>query len=120
MQASMFTLQQLLRLSFANSVIWPLKQPKEAVPVRWVVLPLEEIGPGDVLLIPGSELTQNYLMNVDQNGGAAIICWGKISEPDFAFSSVVPIALVPDDQDFKRSRCGLRGGCDAIWNLCFD
>ena len=73
MFASMLTLQQLLRLSFANSVIWPHQTPKKDVYVHWVVMTSEDIGPGDVLLIPGSEITEDLIKRLELEGGTAII-----------------------------------------------
>ena len=101
MFASMLTLQQLLRLSFANSVIWPYKPLKEALHVQWVVLTIEDIGPGDVLLIPGSGITKDLLYRFEQEGGTAIISWGETKSLDQTVSSDIPIAVISADQDFQ-------------------
>jgi len=78
MHVSMISLQQLLRLSFANATQWVLAPPKDDVPIRWVVLSLDEIEPGDVLLIPGFELNPEILEYTSKRGGAAVISWQDI------------------------------------------
>ena len=101
MFASVLTLQQLLRLSFASSVIWPHQPPKENVYVQWVVLTMEDISPGDVLLIPGKDITLNLVKHIKQEGGTAIILWGEINSVSLPVSSDFPIAVIPADQDFQ-------------------
>lgn len=101
MFGSMLTLQQLLRLSFANSVIWPHQPPKEAVHVRWVVLTTEDIGPGDVLLIPGNDITQDHVNRLEQEGANAIIAWGESKPVVQNVSFNIPIAVIPSDQDMQ-------------------
>ena len=92
MFGSMLTLQQLLRLSFANSVIWPHQPPKEAVHVRWVVLTTVDTGPGDVLLIAGNDITQDLVNRFEQGGGNAVIAWGKVKPVVQNVSFNIPIA----------------------------
>jgi purine catabolism regulator len=97
----MLTLRQLLRLSFADSVIWQHHPPKEDVDVKWVVLTMEDVSPGNVLLIPGNDITQSGIKRIEQAGGTAIISWGEIKSGDLTVSIDLPIAVIPADQDFQ-------------------
>jgi len=98
MHASVISFQQLLRLSFANSVTWFFERPKEDVPIRWVVLSLDEVEPGDVLLIPGIELIPEKVKQTLKRGGAAVISWGEVTQWDSALPFDIPIAVIPNDQ----------------------
>lgn len=101
MHPSVISLEQLLRLSFANSVTWMSEHPKEAVPIRWVVLSADEIEPGDVLLISVIDLSPELVEYSWKRGGAAIIAWGEIAQTDLAFPSDIPIAAIPNQQDIR-------------------
>jgi purine catabolism regulator len=101
MHASVISLQQLLRLSFANSVTWLLEYPEGDVPVRWVVSSLDEIGPGDVLLIPGNELTPEKVELIWKRGGTAVISLGEAVLGDSTFSTDIPVVAIPQDQDIR-------------------
>jgi purine catabolism regulator len=101
MFASILTLQQLLRVSFANSVIWLRQPPQKDAHVHWVVLTTEDIGPGDVLLIPGSEITEEHVKRLEQDGGTAIISWGEAKLVVQTVLSEIPIAVIPVDQEFQ-------------------
>jgi purine catabolism regulator len=101
MQTSMISLQQLLRLSFASATTWLLERPKDEVPIRWVVLSLDEIEPGDVLLFPGSELTSEIVRHTWKRGGAALISWGEIDLGASTFPSDIPVVAIPGEQSIR-------------------
>jgi len=101
MHPSVISLQQLLRLSFANSITWMSKRPKEDVPIRWVVLSVDEVEPGDVVLIPGIDLSPEVVVNTWKRGGAAVLSWGEVAQSDSTFSSEIPIAAIPKKQDIR-------------------
>ena len=71
------SLQQLLRLSFANQLIWLGEEPRTNIPIQWVTLDYEEVGSGDVLLLSASELTPKLVEQICAQGGVALILWGK-------------------------------------------
>jgi purine catabolism regulator len=66
-----------------------------------VVLTNEDIGPGDVLLIPGIDLTQDHVKCIKQAGGTAIISWGETKSAVQNFSLDMPIVTIPADQEFQ-------------------
>lgn len=101
MQAAGITLQQLLRLSFANSIQWLSDQPKENIPIRWVVLSMEEVTPGDVLLIPGADLTIAQVKQTQKRGGVAVISWSEAPLLDSAPQTGIPVFAIPDEQDIR-------------------
>jgi len=92
------TLQQLLRLSFANAALWLSEQPKDAVPVHWIVLTIDEIDAGDVLLISGKELRPEILARTKSRGGSAVISWGQPVGDLELHPDSLPITVVPQDQ----------------------
>ena len=101
MQSASITFQQLLRLSYANSTVWLSDQPKENTPIRWVVLALDEITPGDVLLIPSIELTPEIVGQTVNQGGAAIISLGDDHPLESPSPSEIPIVAIPGEQDTR-------------------
>ncbi len=101
MHAAGITLQQLLRLSFANSLQWLTDLPQEDIPIRWVVLSLEEVTPGDVLLMPGSDLAPEKVAQTQAQGGVAVIVWGPPGPKDAAHPARIPVAAIPREQDIR-------------------
>ncbi|MFN2151246.1 MAG: PucR family transcriptional regulator, partial [Anaerolineales bacterium] len=102
MHAVGITLQQLLRLSFADSVDWLSEQPKDDVSIRWVVLSSDEVASGDVLLIPGDELVPKKVEQTLAQGGVAVIIWGPPASVDAAFPSQIPVVAVPKEQKIRE------------------
>jgi len=102
MHAVGITLQQLLRLSFADAVDWLTEQPKDDVSIRWVVLSLDEVISGDVLLIPGHELTPKEFEQIQVQGGVAVIAWGQPSSMDHAFPTQIPVVAIPQEQKIRE------------------
>ena len=98
MQSSVISLQQLLRLSFANSAEWLMTRTKADIPVRWVVLSVDQVGQGEVLLISGRELTVEIVQLTDEHGGVAVIVWGRTALDVSKLSFDIPIISIPDDQ----------------------
>ncbi len=101
MQKTSNSLQQLLRLSFANLLVWLSDPPKEEIPIRWVVLSVDEVIPGDVLLIPGTELTPKIAKQTRTRGGAAVISWGELPSGNSVFPSEIPIVSIPREQEIR-------------------
>jgi purine catabolism regulator len=100
---AVIALQQLLRLSFANSVTWLLESPKDDILVHWVVVSDKDIESGDVLLISGSEITPKIVQDTRKHGGVAVISWGEIAQDLSTFPSEFPIALISNKQDLRTS-----------------
>jgi len=96
------TLKELLRLSFAESAVWisadgPLDQF-----VRWVVLRVDDIQPGDVLLVPGLDVHPDTMNTLSKRGGGGLILVG---EAEFDFSAVppqIPVVVVPQETDIRE------------------
>jgi purine catabolism regulator len=93
MSTSGMTLQQLLRLSFASQICWHPAPPRRPIAVSWIALTLEEIGPGDVLLIPAAGLIPKLLEQTRDRGGEAVILWGEavleeVTQPSIPLVSI--------------------------------
>lgn len=101
MQAASITLQQLLRLSFANAATWITERPKDHISIRWVVVSLAEVTPGDVLLIPGGKLAPEKVEQTSNQGGVAVISWGPPIQLDAALPSEIPVAAISSEQDIR-------------------
>jgi len=102
MQSAGITLQQLLRLSYANSSDWLSDQPKEDIPIHWVVLTIDEVTPGDVLLIPEVELTPKIVQQIVNHGGIAIISLGDKHPMESTSPSKIPIIAIPGEHDIRN------------------
>ncbi|MCS6908459.1 MAG: helix-turn-helix domain-containing protein [Anaerolineales bacterium] len=100
MVASTLTLKETLRLALERPPRW-LHEP-EAIPQApdWVALSLEELHPGDILILGFSECTPAALRQAQHKGAALVICLGKAPEVPPEFS--LPLAVVEEKID-KRT-----------------
>jgi len=97
------TLQQLLRLGYADSAI-RLSDPSEKdIPVQWVVLSWEEVSPGDILLISASDYAPKLATQTRKRGGGAILLWGEATLEKSASQSKIPVVSIPDEQDLQAN-----------------
>ena len=103
MQATGMTLQQLLRLSFANRLTWLTAKPRKDIAIQWVSLTLEEIGQGDVLMLLGDDLTEILIHQTREKGGVAIILWGDCDMDQENLPTDFPIVSVPIEGHFHAA-----------------
>lgn len=95
MQTTGMTLQQLLRLSFADRVTWQTDRPLKDIPIKWVTLTLDEVDAGDVLMAPGDDLTPQLVKKTWGRGGVALISWGEPASPLDTDALNLPIVSIP-------------------------
>lgn len=103
MSTTGITLQQLLRLNYADAVVWLSDLPRDDISVQWVVLSLDEINPGDVLLMPARDFTPKLVEQTGKCGGVAILLWGQRSQGKLTTQPEIPIVSLPDEQSIHAN-----------------
>ncbi len=100
MQTTGMTLQQLLRLSFGDRMIWFNQKPRKEIPIQWVALALGEVSSGDALMVPGETLTAQLAEQTCKRGGVALILWGEPASMLGPDPGDFPIVSIPAEGQF--------------------
>ena len=88
-------------MNFAESIQWISEKPDSDIPIHWVVLNVEEVGSGDLLLIPANNLSPKMVEQTLKRGGSAIICVGQPSQIGAHFPEEFPVVAVPGADEFQ-------------------
>lgn len=99
MPTDLLSLQQLLRLSYPSQIEWLSEPPRLEIPLGWIALTVAEISAGDVLLIPGEQLTPEIAAQTRNRGGVAVICWGASPRGDAP--SPLPVVGIPAEESLR-------------------
>jgi purine catabolism regulator len=71
------SLKELLRLSLPCVVAWLAGEPDSEAHVDWVATSLDEANPGDLLLLPGVQISAGLLIEAGKQGVPVVLCLGE-------------------------------------------
>lgn len=95
-------LKDLIRLSFSEPVTWLSSEASGRHPIYWVTTSLEEAQPGDLLLWPASQASEELLARIRDRQVAALLLVGEAGLPEGAVPEGMAMAVVPGSQDDLR------------------
>ena len=90
------TLKEVLRLSTSQPVTWLAGAGSEACSVRWVVISPDEVGPGDILLLPVSRLSNEIIQRASAQEAAAVLLLGDCAPLQPAPEGDLAIVSIPE------------------------
>ncbi len=102
MNQNPLTLKELLRLTGVKPSIWLSGEANVDIAIAWVALSLEDVAPGDLLLVPGENLHPKRVKQAWKRGGAAIIIVGDSSLGEAEIPAEMPVAVAPDETDLRE------------------
>ena len=95
-------LSDLLRLIFPTEAITWLSEKKDPdLMIQWICLDVESGREGDLLLLPSVKFNKKWLKIATEQGVAAIILIGEISELK-NISPKIPTLLINSQKDFRQ------------------
>ncbi len=103
MTASSSTLKDLFRLSFSEPVTWLSGKSQENRTVNWVSLEVQEIQPGDLLLLPASQVDDRILAHAHQFNAAAVLCLGDLPKLQFSLTDDLPLVIAAEETDIRAA-----------------
>jgi len=77
------------------------EKPRKEIPIQWVTLALEEVDPGDVLMVSGDELTSQLVEQTHKRGGVALISWGEPASKLGVFPPDFPLVSIPEEGQLR-------------------
>lgn len=95
MKAGYPTFKEILRLSTAEPISWLTRACSESHPVRWVANSATDAGPGDILLLPASQLNRDIIQRANMQGVAAVLLVGECEPLEEESESGLAIAVIP-------------------------
>lgn len=96
------TLHQLLRLGLAQNYTWLSEKPDPSPRVKWVVSAVDQVQPGDVLLIAGQDLTHGILKKTQEYGAAALVLIGAPPTGVTSTPPAFPVVSLPQGTDHRE------------------
>lgn len=96
------SLEDILRLSFSESVAWLGGDSSVPRAVHWVVTSISDAHDGDVLLLPDSELNSELVAAAHKQGLSALLLVGDAMLPDGLQLGDLVIAAIPDSYSDLR------------------
>jgi PucR family transcriptional regulator, purine catabolism regulatory protein len=97
----MITFTDLLRQTFPEPVTWLSAEGEAAQPIHWVTTSLEEIQPGDLLLLPGQYLNPDCINRALDLGAHGLLVFGKDIPTSFQINADIPVALLPSNDELR-------------------
>jgi len=95
------TFKELLRLSGANPQVWISDQPAVDILIDWVALTVDDVGPGDVFLTSGINLSPKVAEQTWKRGGVALIIVGDSPLGESQIPSEIPVVAVPKETNLR-------------------
>lgn len=89
-------LKEILRLSTSQPVTWLSGAADEARTVHWVATALDDAGPGDILLLPASQLSSEVIRQAGAQGAAAVLLVGEIPSLPPTPQSKLAVLSIPE------------------------
>jgi hypothetical protein len=89
------TLKEILRLSISEPINWLAGAGSEMRPAGWVTNSIEEAGPGDILLLPASQLNSQIIRRASLQGAPAVLLVGNCASLKKAPDNDLAIACIP-------------------------
>jgi purine catabolism regulator len=96
-------LQDLLRLAFADPVIWINGREGAARYIRWATTIRDDLQPGDLLLLPADQLSAGLLNHARERGATAVLIIGEAQLPDGADPAELALVSIPAGGQDLRS-----------------
>jgi len=94
------TFRDLLHLAFPRPALqWLAGKEAAKVPVGWVAMAVEEIQPGDAVVLPASFATIETLQAADRHGASGILLLGTCPEFNETELTGVPLAALEGEED---------------------
>jgi purine catabolism regulator len=97
-------LKTLLRLAFSGSINWLSQEPSEQAPDLWVTTSLDEVQPGDILLLQAKRCERGELSQARKQGASAVLLLGEAPQGEIIPPGDLPLAVVPDQQDLRAAQ----------------
>ena len=104
MTASSSTLKELFRLSFSEPVTWLSGKSQENRTVNWVSLEVHDVQPGDLLLLPASQVDDRILIRAQRLNAAAVLCLGNLPEDEVSLPEGFPIVVATEERDIRNAQ----------------
>ena len=96
------TLSELLRLGFIQDYSWYPEALVSEIMVKWVLTRVDEIQPGDVLLISNTDLSLETIQTIKAQGGTAILAIGDIPADLISETLQVPIISIRSPDSLRK------------------
>lgn len=93
MEPSGVNLNELLRITFTESIQWLTNQPDEEITIGWVALTLEEAQTGDALVLPSKHFDAGFAKRAKKQGVPAVLVVGD-RQPKIADSDSLAVPLI--------------------------
>ncbi|NMC14568.1 MAG: hypothetical protein GYA34_16980, partial [Chloroflexi bacterium] len=90
------SLSELLRICFPGLVQWITRESNDPCLVEWVVTTMEDVQPGDILLISANHVTLSIFKQAEAKSAAGILIHGEISDPSMDFPKSIPVIAVSE------------------------
>ncbi|MEJ2351166.1 MAG: hypothetical protein P8Y03_15385 [Anaerolineales bacterium] len=98
------TLTAHFRLAFSDPVTRLSGEPAADRSIRWISLSLQEVGEGDILVLPAPEASQENLAEARRKGAAGVLLLGQASLPEEALPPGLPVAIAPAEHDPRETQ----------------
>jgi len=95
------TLKEILRLSYTGPLNWLSGEFNADLLVQWVAIRVDELKPGDVLLVPESELNPQLASKTRDMGGVALVLIGGTSQSGLSFPEDLPVVSIDSKTDIR-------------------
>jgi len=100
-------LQQLLRLSFSEPVLWLAGGTQDNIQIAWVSVTLKDMRPGDLLLLAAGQVTSDALSAARGGGAAAVLIIGPEAPPPDLPPDPLPVVFLKSLYELRDAQQAL-------------